>query len=554
MTEQESYRKQKLDNRKEKINWNVKWGLRFVLKTFVFLVVILVAYSNRQFFIQGCHFFHSWSNTIQAIFWVAVFGAVILVVFNFFRSVILGRRLGETLRRLGNIFSALAPGIVAWLVLYGANKAFPYAVVSPPLKTGLISSMVLIGAVLATCIRVCICSRKKQQPVAHSNKAKAYFETLGKIDPIEMEDEDELKRAPIAKEIAELLFPPDNRCVTYGINGPWGSGKTSLLKLIKNHIEENTKFPKSVFVEFYSWHYREPDQLISQLFDTISDKLSAHCPSLRKTKRIMRRLAESISTSFEHSGFKVGLDWLHLLGSRRDEKDRLKTILTQELKSRLIIFIDDLDRLDRDEFFAVLRAIGLLSDLPKITFVLAYDKFYLKSQFFTNDVDPDNTIFVRYVGKIVQQEFFLSTPPDAVRKGIINNILDSVKKVISGDEYEKIVEFFNQDLIMSINFEMLQTPREIRQILASAIWRYSLPGVNSQHRCYFGDLFLLTLIEHKEPLVYKELVRSIPEIKSYLNKAFDIFPANGFDIEARNQDSETHLEKVKNNILKKKFA
>lgn len=83
-------------------------------------------------------------------------------------------------------------------------------------------------------------------------------------------DEDILNRANFAESLAlniQNYFDRQdiNNCLTIGLMGEWGSGKTSLL----NMTEEYLKDSKIKIIKFNPWLYSSYNQLVGQFFDEL---------------------------------------------------------------------------------------------------------------------------------------------------------------------------------------------------------------------------------------------------------------------------------------------
>ena len=83
-------------------------------------------------------------------------------------------------------------------------------------------------------------------------------------------DEDIINRANFAESLAlniQNYFGRQdiNNCLTIGLMGEWGSGKTSLL----NMTEEYLKDSKIKIIKFNSWLYSSYNQLVGQFFDEL---------------------------------------------------------------------------------------------------------------------------------------------------------------------------------------------------------------------------------------------------------------------------------------------
>ncbi len=85
-------------------------------------------------------------------------------------------------------------------------------------------------------------------------------------DPIGLDDVDALGLVPIAKSLARFLRNVETKpTVTIAVTGPWGSGKTSLMNLVREELAaQNVRA-----VWFNAWHHQKEDNLLAALLASI---------------------------------------------------------------------------------------------------------------------------------------------------------------------------------------------------------------------------------------------------------------------------------------------
>ena len=94
--------------------------------------------------------------------------------------------------------------------------------------------------------------------------------------PIEKNSQDCLKRTNFSKQLAKAILnytKQDNFVIS--LCGKWGSGKTSIINMVVEEMDELTKNKedKPIIIQFNPWNYTDSDQLISQFFSTLQNKL-----------------------------------------------------------------------------------------------------------------------------------------------------------------------------------------------------------------------------------------------------------------------------------------
>ncbi len=234
--------------------------------------------------------------------------------------------------------------------------------------------------------------------------------------PIRHVKEDKYGREKYVNNLAyAILTDDDSDGLIVGIEGEWGSGKTSIKNML---IECLRQMPlpnrKTHLIEFDAWMYSRSGEMVSALFSEISAGLS---PRLKWYQKLRVRLNGYRDGAFKHA-VQLGLDilgacpfpanvsiamavisWsfqtlseelssIPLQGGTttgrgakaadglRQTRDALKRNLNSQ-SDRIVVFIDDLDRLLDDEIGSLIQAVKAVGDLPHVTYVLFYDKAYV---------------------------------------------------------------------------------------------------------------------------------------------------------------------------------
>jgi len=107
---------------------------------------------------------------------------------------------------------------------------------------------------------------EKQEDVPEENVEESVADMLVSDRPLEMSDPDPLNFKPIALGLSKFIRnvntqPP----LTIGITGPWGSGKSSLMNLIKSDLADNHFF----CTWFNAWHHQKEEHLLASLLGNI---------------------------------------------------------------------------------------------------------------------------------------------------------------------------------------------------------------------------------------------------------------------------------------------
>lgn len=252
--------------------------------------------------------------------------------------------------------------------------------------------------------------------------------------------EDLLQVTPYVKALENFI----NDCstpMTIAIQGDWGTGKTSMMRLLEKSLEV-----KHFTVWFNTWQYSQFSlgDAISMAFisnvaneiapDSLRKALEEHlAPFFGKIVPFALRLGVSIGTAGLSNaiagtgegktdanlsqGYPSALEAVQQIGGLKKKMKeavdaRLKEQKDKEKKDtdRVIIFVDDLDRINPERAVELLETIKMFMDVPGVVFVLALDyavvKRGLRKRFDTDESDLGGRSFF---DKIIQLPFTMPT-------------------------------------------------------------------------------------------------------------------------------------------------
>lgn len=193
-------------------------------------------------------------------------------------------------------------------------------------------------------------------------------------------EEDRLGRAPLAEAIAAQIAAVDPESgVVFGLAGPWGSGKTSLLRMTREALQEDHE--GFAVLWFNPWLFTGSEQVVGVFFTELGAQLSdlpgagwdESSAAMRDFGATLSKLRDApATTSGGFFGRASGEG-----GSLHRRRIRLEDALRKVVESdgrRLVVIVDDLDRLRPHEIRDFAALVKMNADLPNLNFVLAYDR------------------------------------------------------------------------------------------------------------------------------------------------------------------------------------
>lgn len=260
---------------------------------------------------------------------------------------------------------------------------------------------------------------------------RSKYALLGDIPILEGNRNDLLKFDSCAQVLGNAAVEtPDS--ITIGIFGKWGTGKTSMMRLIKSKVDTNDA---AVAVWFNAWQYEKEEHLIVPLTATITRaidkklKQSNWGEELKGAAAKLRDALRSIAYGFEIKG-KIGIPLVSEAEINLSAQDMIEryqdltkdSVLARSLyfdaferlekcahagkdSPRIVVFIDDLDRCFPDKAVALLEGIKLVLNQPGFSFVLGiHDEIireFVKKKY-SKECGIDGVHFEDYLDKIIQ--------------------------------------------------------------------------------------------------------------------------------------------------------
>ncbi|HEV2560545.1 MAG TPA: P-loop NTPase fold protein [Rhizomicrobium sp.] len=333
-----------------------------------------------------------------------------------------------------------------------------------------------------------------------------------------------------------------------GIEGKWGSGKTTLLNFIEEALRDGNDSTKKV-IRFDPWLIGSKQSLLTAFFEDLRmrieefrdfsvlrnkigdgrespiDRLSRHICQYSKYVELVAKTASgavaltpSLSAKVAALGISTFSQILSFFGWRALTLDALKTAIIGDLnavakllpEARIIVLIDDTDRLDPAEAVEILRLIKAVANFPLITYLVCFDRTVLSAQVF--EVIRVGT-GSDYLEKIFQQ--ILPLPPQepfALRRFVRKSLTELFPSEMAATAPREMEVAERQDAIFDRWVgKLVTTPRDAIRLCESVKlgWPY-LSG-----RGDFLDYVWLQLIKLQCHELFEWTRRYVTNLGSY---------------------------------------
>lgn len=272
-----------------------------------------------------------------------------------------------------------------------------------------------------------------------------------------------------------------------GLYGDWGSGKSSLIKMCKSLLEKEDKDVKCLI--FNGWLFENYDDAKTAILGEILDALKESTKKSEKAKNAFKALYRSVDKfKIAKNAMKFGLDFFMTGGIAsltdltlkkvldvtsnkisEDEFNNIKTAIEDELDykglredirefqkkfgelldeskiSRLVVFIDELDRCSPETILDTLEAIKLFLFTGKTAFVIGADErhiaYAVKSKF--KDIEGQEIdIGKEYLEKLVQYPIKIPRLDTKEVETYIGSLL--LQSDIESETFDKLILAFQQ--------------------------------------------------------------------------------------------------------------
>lgn len=253
-------------------------------------------------------------------------------------------------------------------------------------------------------------------------------------NPISTASEDLLQRSKFVERIVREIDMIDaSQGYVMAVMGQWGSGKTSVLNLVKERLSNS----ETILVEYNPWLLSGVEELVDGLFREINAKLNKKGVKYRTAIDKIIDYGEMLTplTSVPVVGawangvlmpFQVMAKHRNLrTTSVVEQKEQVAEALTN-IDSSIVVIVDDIDRLDKVEVREIFKLVRLTANFPNVIYLLSFDRIRVE-----NALAEDGVPGRAYLEKIVQNGFEIPLIPRKVLTREVAQALDSALEQVN---------------------------------------------------------------------------------------------------------------------------
>lgn len=333
---------------------------------------------------------------------------------------------------------------------------------------------------------------------------------------------DELDRQRFSNHVIQVVnrVRQQSESSVIALIGPWGSGKSSLLEMITDSIDEVTRAedpdaPEWRVADFNPWIHSDPVSMYVGFYSELRSCL----PGRRQWSEARESIGKWVQNAapIGKLGGVARIDASSMLEKLAEKisgdtgaaakKEKAEAAL-KECGVSILIVMDDLDRLTPEELLEVFKLIRLVGRLPNVYYLLSYDEKTLIDVLRRTDLAFGETSRANdYLEKIIQVRLDIPQLTSRQKLELADASLDIVRansQVNLSEETLKSIAALWADTLSS----RLTTPRTIRRFFAQVDASY----ITVAEEVSFEDFLALTFLRTHEHRVYSEIQNRAGEL------------------------------------------
>ena len=290
-----------------------------------------------------------------------------------------------------------------------------------------------------------------------------------------------------------------------GIFGPWGCGKTSIYLQVRKTCRERN-IPVE-FIDFNPWRNQDGGDFAEELCAAMS-KVSGFEKETRNDFLITGWRLARLGV-FDKIGQALGAgEPFSFISSWFSKTEKLRDRINKKLealsgKKRIVVVIDDIDRLTSSEIVDVVRLIKTNGGWKNVTYLLLADREYMAAalESVLPNVGVGSDVGVRYLEKVIPVALDV---PKASGRAISNYTWEKVANIIDerGLGPQKISDWGFIERFL----DNVRSAKRFINTVRSQLYHYTV-GSNGRISVDISDFLALTVIRLFEPAFYESLFK-----------------------------------------------
>lgn len=327
--------------------------------------------------------------------------------------------------------------------------------------------------------------------------------------PIDTEDQDLLGRSSFSKQLGKAIYEyKEKDGLVIGLFGKWGTGKTSIINMTINEVNKLAVNDnnKPMIMKFSPWNYSDRNNLISLFFRSLKNKLN-----IPGNEELKKKIGKALN---DYSGAFDALSLVPVVGSavapvlktlasaqgdnlmQNTDLDETRIILEKaliEANKKIIIIIDDIDRLTNSQIRDIFQVVKQVADFPNVIYVLAMDREVVSGAL----TEVHNKDGNEYLEKIIQVPFEL---PELSKSKLHNIFFSKLEQIFENLSCEIVLDKKYWDKIFRNCIEpYIDTLRDVNRVINIFQFKYT----TLYQETSFEDMIAITTLEVLEPKLYK---------------------------------------------------
>lgn len=345
---------------------------------------------------------------------------------------------------------------------------------------------------------------------------------------------DRQKFAEALTSVIEAFSDSDRGCVM-SLDGEWGSGKTTFIKMWQQLLKKN----QYSTIYFNAWECDYVDDPLAAMIAELKE-MGLDNEKLNKVicaggkilvatfKSIFKGLLkaklgvnEDFYTAIIDEAGSIAKDYIEDVEKQKktvsDFKNALSDYIASLKQSPVVFFVDELDRCNPEFAVSVLERIKHLFDIPNLFFVLAVNKvqlqFAIQGYYGSDQIDS-----VEYLRRFIDLSYTLPEPDKSkyckylLEKHDFKNLFDSLKDKLHfgpDDGYPLFIRIA-PPLVISAKLNL----RAINKLFLLA--RLTMQSFTPKYPLFSDVVFFLCFWKIKDPQFYNNIVKRVYEVQKLL--------------------------------------